>query len=346
VFDHPAFDAHEHLLHSVELDAGMYAILAVHNTARGPALGGLRMQPYATPGDALTDVLRLSRGMTYKNALAELPLGGGKSVLIGDPRQDKTPEVFHAVGRAVEALGGRYIVAEDAGVGVPDVERIGEVTAHVAGTRADNADDPSPATAWGVYHGIRAALRHRHGTASLDGVRVAVQGTGNVGRRLCRHLADAGAELAVADADRGAAEAVAAETGAVVREPGAILAEPADVLAPCALGAVLDDTTIPALRCGIVAGAANNQLAEDRHAAMLAARGVLYAPDYAINAGGVINLSYRGPAYDRAAAFAHVERIHDTLLEIFDRAAREGPTTAAAADRVAESRFAGAETAR
>jgi len=339
VFDHPAFDAHEHVLHSSDPDTGLRAIIAVHHTGRGPALGGLRMYPYPDAEAALTDVLRLSRGMTYKNALAELPFGGGKSVLIGDPRRDKSVARFHGMGRAVHALGGRYRIAEDSGITVPDVETMGEVTPHVAGTTADGSSDPSPVTAWGVFHGMRAALQHRYGSDSFAGRRVAVQGVGAVGRKLCHHLAEAGAELAVADTHTEAARETAGRLGAAQRTPEAILREPADILAPCALGAVLNDATIPELRAGIVAGAANNQLEADRHAGMLAARGVLYAPDYAVNAGGVINISHGGPGYDRDAALAHAARIHDTLLEIFQRAEREDITTAAAADRVAETRF-------
>lgn len=339
MFDHPAYDAHEHVLHSSDPETGLRAIVAVHHTGRGPALGGLRMYPYPDADAALTDVLRLARGMTYKNALAELPFGGGKSVLIGDPGRDKTRALFHAMGRAVDALGGRYKVAEDSGIAVPDVDTMGEVTPHVAGTTADGSSDPAPVTAWGVFNGMRAALTSRHGSDSFAGRRVAVQGVGAVGRRLCGHLAEAGAELAVADTRAETAREVAAGLGAEVRAPDAILREPADILAPCAMGAVLNDATIPELRAGIVAGAANNQLEADRHAAMLAERGVLYAPDYAVNAGGVINISHGGPGYDADAALAHAARIHDTLLEIFQRAEREGSTTAAAADRVAETRF-------
>ncbi|SDG11423.1 leucine dehydrogenase [Limimonas halophila] len=297
------------------------------------------MYPYPDAEAALTDVLRLSRGMTYKNALAELPFGGGKSVLIGDPHSDKTRALFHGMGRAVDALGGRYKVAEDSGIAVPDVDTMGEVTPHVAGTTADGSSDPSPVTAWGVFHGMRAALRHRHGSDSFAGRRVAVQGVGAVGRKLCRHLAEAGAELVVADTNPEAAREAADALGAAVSEPDALLRADADILAPCAMGAVLNDATIPELRAGIVAGAANNQLEADRHAEMLSQRGVLYAPDYAVNAGGVINISHGGPGYDAQAALAHAARIHDTLLEIFQRAEREATTTAAAADRVAETRF-------
>lgn len=339
MFDHPAYDAHEHVLHSSDPETGLRAIIAVHHTERGPALGGLRMYPYPDADAALTDVLRLARGMTYKNALAELPFGGGKSVLIGDPGRDKTPALFHAMGRAVDALGGRYKVAEDSGIAVPDVDTMGEVTPHVAGTTADGSSDPAPVTAWGVFNGMRAALAYRQGSDSFAGRRVAVQGVGAVGRRLCGHLAEAGAELVVADTRADLAREVAAGLGAEVREADAILREPADILAPCAMGAVLNDATIPKLRAGIVAGAANNQLEADRHAAMLSRRGVLYAPDYAVNAGGVINISHGGPGYDPESALAHAARIHDTLLEIFRRAQREGITTAAAADRVAETRF-------
>jgi leucine dehydrogenase len=319
--------------------SGLKAIIAIHNTNRGPALGGCRMWPYASEAEALTDVLRLSRGMTYKSALAGLSYGGGKSVIIGDPRRDKSEALFRAMGRFVDSLGGRYTVAEDVGISVPDVAIMGRETAHVAGLPEHGAGDPSPATAYGVYMGIRAAARHRLGLDSLKGLRVAVQGVGHVGYYLCRHLAAEGAELIVADIVQDSLERVRREFDARVTAPEAIAAAAVDVYAPCALGAVINDASLPLLKAKIVAGSANNQLAEARHGEALRQRGILYAPDYVINAGGVIVISHEGAGFDEAKAFAHVAQIHDTLLEIFRRADAAKVATSEAADRLAEERF-------
>ena len=343
VFDCSDFDRHELVTFACDPESGLRAVIAVHNTSRGPALGGCRMWPYASEGEAVRDVLRLSRGMTYKAALAGLPFGGGKSVIIGDPARDKSPALFRAMGRAVESLGGRYHVAEDVGITVADVAHMGEATAHTAGIAADgtsaDSGDPSPATAYGVYMGIKAAVKHKLGQDSLKDVHVAVQGAGAVGAKLCRHLVAAGAEVTLADIDAARARRVAANLDLHTAPSDAILDIPAAVFAPCALGAALDDASIPRLRAGIVAGAANNQLAEARHGAALQARGILYAPDYVINAGGIIHISHEGAAYDRARAYAHVARIHDTLLTIFQHAERAGVPTSEAADRLAEAHF-------
>jgi leucine dehydrogenase len=339
VFGNPAFDAHEQVVFSSDPDSGLTAIIAIHNTSRGPALGGCRMWNYASEADAVTDVLRLSRGMTYKSALAGLPYGGGKSVILGDPRRDKSPALFRAMGRAVEAMGGRYTVAEDVGISVADVEAMGAETRHVAGVRAGGAGDPSPATAYGVYMGIRAAGAWRLGQEDLKGISVAVQGAGHVGAKLCRHLAHAGADVLVADVDAERARQVAGEVDGRVADVDEIVGAPVDVFAPCALGGVIDDKALGRLQARVVAGAANNQLALPRHGQALKDRGILYAPDYVINAGGIIHISHEGPDYDRARAFAHVARIHDTLLEIFRRAERSGVSTAEAADRLAEEHF-------
>lgn len=341
LFTHPEFDAHEQVVFCHDAESGLKAIIAIHSTRRGPALGGCRMWPYPSEDAALTDVLRLARGMTFKAALADLPYGGGKSVILGDPRTDKSERLFRAMGRCVEGLGGRYTIAEDVGISVPDVLAMARATRHVAGIPAGGAGDPSPATAYGVFKGIEAALAHAFGTAALAGRSVAVQGLGHVGLRLCGYLHEAGAHLIVADPDAEAVAAAVRRFAATVVPPDQILAAPADVLAPCALGAVLSAQTIPTIKARIIAGSANNQLAQAEDAARLAAHGILYAPDYAINAGGIINISHEGPAYSQAAAFRHVARIADTLADIFDRAETESITTAEAADRLARERLAG-----
>jgi len=339
VFDHREFDGHEQVVFGHDSASGLKAIIAIHDTTRGPALGGCRMWPYANEDDALTDALRLARGMTYKSALADLPFGGGKSVILGDPRTLKSEALFLAMGRFVDSLGGRYVVAEDVGISVEDVEIMARVTRHVAGTRASGGGDPSPATAYGVFMGIRAAVAHKLGRDSLEGVHVAIQGLGHVGTYLCRRLADAGARLTVSDINADAVARARAEFSAAAVDPGDIIDVQSDVFAPCALGAVIDDQTIPRLRARIVAGSANNQLAEPRHGAALASRGVLYAPDYVINAGGVINISHEGPGYDEGQAFAHVARIYNTLAEIFDASERQHVPTSEAADRLARARL-------
>jgi leucine dehydrogenase len=340
VFENATFDDHELVTFARDPESGLRAIIAVHNSSRGPALGGCRMWPYAGEADAIADALRLSRGMTYKSALAGLPFGGGKSVILGDPGRDKTPALLAAMGRAVEALGGRYTIAEDVGIGVPDVTEMARATRHVAGVPSgENDGDPSPATAYGVFMGIKAAVRHKFETESLNGLRVAIQGTGAVGQKLARHLANEGAEVLVADVagDRAARVAAALDLRAIPATE--VLSAPVDVLAPCALGGVINDETLPAIQAGIVAGGANNQLAESRHGAALQDRGILYAPDYVINAGGIIHISHEGESYDRARAFAHVARIHETLMTIFERARKLGVPTATAADRLAEEHF-------
>lgn len=347
VFGSPAFDNHEQVAFFCDPDSGLKAIIAIHNTNRGPALGGCRMWPYTSEDEAIRDVLRLSRGMTYKSAVSNLHLGGGKAVIIGNARTDKTPALLHAMGRAVHRLGGRYIVAEDVGTSVEDIRIIGEQTSHVAGildkqTRAGDmrSGDPSPATAHGTFFGLRAAVKYKLGRDDLDGLRVAIQGVGNVGFRLARQLHEAGALLWVSDIYEDQIKRAVDELGATAVGSDDIYGQDVDVFAPCALGAVINDATLPQLRAKIVAGAANNQLSEDRHGKELMGRGILYAPDYVINAGGVIDISYeRGGSYDRDAAIAHIEGIYDTLMEIFERSAAEGLPTNLIADFVAEERF-------
>ncbi len=338
IFNHPEFANHEDVVFCHDRDSGLNAIIAIHDTTLGPALGGLRMWPYASDDDALTDVLRLSRGMTYKAAMADLELGGGKAVIIGDPKTDKAPELFESFGRFVDSLGGRYITAEDVGTCVADLGLVGRATNHVAGL-AELSGDPSPATAWGVFHGIRAAVAHRLGRSELNGLTVAVQGVGHVGFHLCEFLHQAGASLIVTDIDDNAAKCVADRFGAHAVHPDDIYATDAEVFAPCAMGAILNDDTVARLAAKIVAGSANNQLAEDHHGEVLAARNVLYAPDYVINAGGIINISHERPVYDKAKAFDHTAGIYDTLLSLFAQADAANLPPYAMADRMAEQRI-------
>ncbi|WP_428605991.1 Glu/Leu/Phe/Val dehydrogenase dimerization domain-containing protein [Sedimenticola sp.] len=347
LFTHHEFDNHEQVVFCHDKASGLKAIIAIHNTHRGPALGGCRMYPYASEAEALNDVLRLSRGMTYKSAIANLPLGGGKSVIIGDPRRDKTPALMRAMGLAVERLGGRYIVAEDSGTHVADMQLIGEVTNHVSGI-AEKCDaegncrngDPSPMTARGTFVGIQAAVRHRLGRDSLQGLRVAIQGVGNVGHHLAKHLHDAGAQIWVSDINREAVQHMVNELGAVAVANEEIYDQDVDVFAPCAMGAILNDETIPRLRARIVAGAANNQLAEKRHGSILTEKGILYAPDYVINAGGVIDVCYERNATDPQQIVRQVDAIGETLSEIFNRAEQQHRPTDELADQLAEERFA------
>ncbi|MHA1601135.1 MAG: Glu/Leu/Phe/Val dehydrogenase dimerization domain-containing protein [Alphaproteobacteria bacterium] len=339
LFAHRDFDAHEQVVFCHDAASGLKAIIAIHDTTRGPSLGGCRMWPYATEDEALTDALRLARGMTYKSALAGLPYGGGKSVIIGDPHTMKSEALFLAMGRFVDTLGGRYVIAEDVGISVEDVEIMARATRHVAGIPAAGAGDPSPATAYGVFMGIRAAVAHAMGCDSLDGLHVAVQGLGHVGYHLCRNLVEAGTRLTVSDIDANAVARVCQEFSAESVAPEAIYDVAADVFAPCALGAEINDRTIPRLKARIIAGSANNQLAEPRHGAELAQRNILYAPDYVINAGGVIYISHEGPSFDETQALAHVARIHDTLGEIFTQAKQQGIPTSEAADRLAQGRL-------
>ncbi|MCC5858932.1 MAG: Glu/Leu/Phe/Val dehydrogenase [Ectothiorhodospiraceae bacterium] len=352
VFAHPEFDRHEHLSFGHDRETGLRAIIAIHNTDRGPALGGCRMFPYSTEEAAVRDVLRLSRGMTYKSALANLDLGGGKSVIIGSPQQHKTEALLEAMGRFVDQLGGLYVAAEDSGTSVSDLRVMRRRTEHVAGiTQRIGFDgepydgDPSPATAYGTFVGVQAAVRYQLGRDDLEGLQVAIQGVGNVGYRLARHLRDAGARLWVHDVRDIQMERAVDELGAIPASAEEILYLPVDVLAPCALGAVLDDASIPRLRTRIVAGAANNQLARPRHDRMLWRRGILYAPDFAINAGGIIDISYERKPTEPAVVRRHIERIGDTLTELFDRSAKERLPTGLIAERLAEDRLKEAATA-
>lgn len=345
VFSLSDFADHEQVVFCSDDKSGLKAIIAVHNSNLGPALGGCRMWPYANEEEAVRDVLRLSRGMTYKSAMANLKLGGGKSVIIGNPRTQKTPELLAAFARALENLNGRYIAAEDSGTSVADMKYMTQFTQHVAGIHdkptedGTRSGDPSPATAFGTFIGVKAAVREKLGRDSLEGLKIAVQGVGNVGFDLAQQLHAAGAKLWVTDIHKDSLARAEAELGATVVAPEEIFGLDVDVFAPCALGAVLNDQTIPQLKARIVAGASNNQLAEARHGVELMKRGILYAPDYVINAGGIIDVYHERIGFNRAALIAHVEGIYDNLLEIFERARKEERPTGEVADAIAEERF-------
>ncbi len=323
---------------------GLRAVVALHDTTLGPALGGLRMRPYGSEEKALTDVLRLARGMTYKAAIAGVDLGGGKSVIIGNPETDKTPALLRAFGRGVDRMGGEYVAGQDIGTGAGDMAVIREVTPHVScvAESAGGAGDPSHVTAYGVVCGVRAVLEAATGSGSLEGRRIAVQGLGHVGSSVARHCAEAGAKLVVTDVDRDRLSEVAGELGAEAVEPEAIYDAECDVFSPCAVGAVLNDDTIPRLRCSAVAGGANNQLAEPRHGAALRDRGIVYGPDYLVNSGGLIRCQeeVRGAPTDDERVFGLVEQIYDQTLEVVRTASERGIGTAEAADRMAEERIA------
>ncbi len=346
-----AGSGHEQVLFCEDPRVSLRAIIAIHDTTLGPALGGCRMWDYAGEEEALTDVLRLSQGMTYKASLAGLDLGGGKSVILspgllaGAPRE----ALFARFADFVESLGGRYITAEDVGTTVEDIQTVAKRTRHAVGRSlsAGGSGDPSPLTAWGVFYGIRACLKEVFGDDVLKGRTVAIQGVGKVGMPLARLLAEAGAHLVVADRDPQLAQTAVWELGAREAPQDAIVEVPCDVFAPCALGGILNDDTIPHLACRMVAGAANNQLLEPRHGKMLASRGILYAPDYAINAGGLINVDMeRRPPYSVEAARKRVERIQDTLLAVFQKASQERILPFEAAGRLAEERIGQARRAR
>ena len=339
VFDHPEFDQHESLHFVQDPATGLKAIIAIHSTALGPAAGGCRRWQYPSDRHAVTDALRLSRGMTYKNAVAGLRLGGGKAVIIASDNAPKTPELFHAFGRAVESLNGKYITAEDVGCSVDDMRHVNAETTYVSGLpkSGDEAGgDPSPLTALGVCLGIEAAVRYRLGRESLDGVSVAVQGVGHVGLNLCRLLHEAGAKLVVADVNRENLRLAQAELPVTVVAPAEVLFADVDVLAPCALGNVLTSQTIPKIKATVVAGAANNQLSNEQDGRRLADRDILYAPDYVINAGGIINVAheYYGGSSEQDVR-REIGRIPGRLEQIFEESKASRQPTNVIADELA-----------
>jgi leucine dehydrogenase len=339
----PDFDDHEGVHLFSDRETGLQAVVAVHSTKLGSAAGGVRFWHYADSAAAITDALRLSRGMSYKNAMAGLPLGGGKGVVLADAARTKTPAMLEAFGRAVESLGGRYITAEDVGISEADMTAIARATRYVSGLPVEGENvggDPGPYTAKGIYLGVCAAARRALGATDMKGVRVAVQGLGSVGGRLAQMLAADGAVLTVADVDAARAQRFADELGATVVAPDAVLTSEVDIVSPNALGAILDAATIDALRCKAVAGGANNQLAAPEDGPRLHGRGILYAPDYVINAGGIINvaLEYLGQG-DRAEVDARISQIPERLVEVWDEADRTGASHADVADRIAQRRI-------
>jgi leucine dehydrogenase len=342
VFERLQDAGYEQLVFCQDEVSGLKAIICIHDTTLGPALGGLRMWNYNSEEDAIEDVLRLAKGMTYKAAVAGLNHGGGKAVIIGDARKDKSESLFRMFGRYVEGLNGRYITAEDVGTTETDMELIHLETSYVTGysSASGSAGNPSPATAFGVYQGIRAAAYEVFGDASLEGKTIAVQGIGNVAFRLLGHLAKEGAKLIVTDiVEQQVAKAIV-EYGATTVSPDEIYDVECDFYAPCALGAVINDKTIDRLKCKVIAGAANNQLHEPRHGELLQQRGILYVPDYVINAGGVIHVADELTGYNQERVMQKVAKIYDTVLDIFAIAKREQLTTHLAASHLAEERIA------
>lgn len=341
IFEYMAQHGHEQLVFCHDRASGLRAIIAIHDTTLGPALGGCRFWPYQNEEEAIVDVLRLAKGMTYKNAAMGLNLGGGKAVIIGDSRTDKSEELFRAFGRFVQSLGGRYITAEDMGTDTDDMAHIHTETPYVVGLR-DKSGDPSPATAFGVFRGMQAAAQEVWGGPSLKGKTVAIQGLGHVGYHLAHHLSQDGANLIVTDIHPERVERVVRDFGARAVAPDEIFDADCDIYCPAARGAVINDETVPRLRCRIVAGPANNQLKEPRHGDALAERGILYAPDFVINGGGVINVSeeFAEGGYSRERAYAKVSRIFDKMQRVFEVARRDGIPTYRAADVMAEERLA------
>lgn len=340
IFEEMARYGHEELVFWYDKTTGLRAIVGIHDTTLGPALGGCRMWSYQNEEEAITDVLRLSRGMSYKNAAMGLDLGGGKSVLWADSRRDKNEAMLRSFGRLVQSLGGRYITAEDVGTNAEDMAIVSRETPYVGGLK-ETSGDPSPATALGVYEGMRAAADLVWGTPSLQGKRVAIQGLGHVGSILAEMLKDDGAYLMVTDINRAEGQSVATRLGAEWIEPDAIYSAESDIFSPCALGAILNDETIPQLRCKIVAGSANNQLRESRHGLELLRRKIVYVPDYVINGGGVVNVAdeFHRDGYHQDRAYARVRQIGTQSKEILERAEREHIPTQEAADHLAEQRM-------
>jgi leucine dehydrogenase len=334
--------SHEQVVFCNDLNSGLRAIIAIHDTTLGPSLGGTRMWPYKSEEEALADVLRLSRGMTYKAAAAGLNLGGGKAVIIGDPQKDKNEMLFRAFGRFVEGLNGRYITAEDVGTAVHDMEWVRMETNWVTGISEalGGSGDPSPVTARGVYHGMKACTEQVFKTSSLKGLKVAIQGLGHVGYYLAEFLHKEKAQLVVTDIHEDRVKKVTEDFGATPVHPDEIYSVSAGIFAPCALGAIINDDTIPQFKFKIIAGGANNQLAdESKHGKVLKDKGILYAPDYVINAGGLINVANEIEGYNREKALKQAEGIYHILKEVLHLAQTENLPTAEASNRLAERRI-------
>jgi leucine dehydrogenase len=352
MFDHPSFDAHEGVHSFFDAESGLRAIIAVHSTVRGPAAGGCRMWPYADGAAMLTDALRLAQGMSYKNAMAGLDLGGGKAVVWGNPRTDKSEALFKALGRAVHSLNGQYYTAEDVGITPQDMSIVRSVTPFVAGLPEGPAasGDPSPVTALGVFEGIKTVAERLFGTSDLNGRTISVQGVGHVGGYVCKHLAQAGAKLIICDIDAVSLAQIAEATGAKIVPPDAIYDADADIFSPNALGAILNENTLPRLKVKGIAGGANNQLATPDIGAKLLQRGVLYAPDYVINGGGIINVAAEiravsaGEGYDRTWVEAKLSALVHTLAQVLDTALSEGIAPHEVANHMAKTRIAEARS--
>lgn len=341
IFDYMEKYDYEQLIFCQDKQSGLKGIIAIHDTTLGPALGGTRMWTYDSEEAAIEDALRLAKGMTYKNAAAGLNLGGGKTVLIGDPSKDKNEEMFRAFGRYIQGLNGRYITAEDVGTTVADMDIIHEETDYVTGISPafGSSGNPSPVTAYGVYRGMKAAAKEAFGSDSLEGKVVAVQGVGNVAFNLCKHLHEEGAKLIVTDINKKAVEKAVEAFGAQAVDPNEIYNVSCDIFAPCALGAVINDETIKQIKAKVIAGAANNQLKDTHHGDMIHELGIVYAPDYVINAGGVINVADELYGYNRDRAMKRVEGIYNNIEKVIEIAKRDKIPTYKAADRMAEERI-------
>lgn len=342
VFGQISFDHHEQVVFCHDKDTGLKAIIGIHNTVLGPALGGTRMWNYTSEWEALNDVLRLSRGMTYKSAISGLDLGGGKAVIIGDSKTDKSPELIKAFAKYVDSLSGRYITAEDVGTTTADMDLIKSITPHVTGISQSlgGSGNPSPVTAYGVFMGLKAAAKFQFGTDDLSGKRIFVQGAGNVGSTLVKHLAEHGADVFITDINREKVEEVSKLYGAKIYEGHDLFSEEMDIYAPCALGATINEDTINKLKAKVVAGAANNQLAvESIHGQMLHDKGIVYAPDFLINAGGIINVFGEIANYGSDEALRRTENIYNTTLDILNRSKEQNITPNQAAMKMAEERI-------
>lgn len=329
----------EQVVYCYDQASGLKAIIAIHDTTLGPALGGTRVWNYETEEEALEDVLRLAKGMTYKNAAAGLNLGGGKAVIIADAQKDKSEAMFRAFGRYVESLNGRYITAEDVGTTEEDMDFIHMETEYVTGTSDGGVGDPSPVTSLGIYYGMKAAAKEKFGSDSLTDKTIAIQGVGQVAYHLCKHLHEEGANLIVTDINKDAVNRAVTEFNAKAVETEEIYSVDCDIFSPCALGGILNDETIKQLKAKVVAGSANNQLLQNKHGEMLHEQGILYTPDYVINSGGVINVAEELRGYNRERAMNKVKQIYNNLLEVFEIAKEESIPTYLAADRMAEKRI-------
>ncbi|MCL6218039.1 Glu/Leu/Phe/Val family dehydrogenase [Zunongwangia pacifica] len=342
VFGQLSFDNHEQVVFCNDKDTGLKAIIGIHNTVLGPALGGTRMWNYTSEWEALNDVLRLSRGMTFKSAITGLNLGGGKAVIIGDAKTQKTPELMMKFGEYVNSLGGKYITAEDVGMETADMDLVRDVTPYVTGISEERggSGNPSPVTAYGVFMGIKAATKYQFGTDELEGRSVLVQGIGHVGETLVEYLTSDGAKVYISDISEERLQEVRNKYGAVIFEENDVYSAHVDIYAPCALGATINDDTVNRLNCKVVAGAANNQLSDEvKHGQILRERGIVYAPDFLINAGGIINVYAELEKYSRKEIMSKTENIYNTTLQILETAAKEDMTTHFAALKIAKQRI-------